>query len=228
MSGGIVTWIVEKERSWRNSFGDDISTPEARRKTMWHFRYLDHGVLRVFWHNFVKLDDNVFRSNQPSPQDLEKYRDLGVKTIVNLRGKSPYSQYLLEKEACADLGLRLVNVKFSAHKAPRRKRIRKLLRIFETFETPMLLHCKSGADRTGLAAVIYMMVVKNATFQEASQQLHWRYLHFRWSTTGVLDYFFEQYEMAYQETGISFVDWVMTSYNRRELQRAYKIARRQK
>ena len=48
--------------------------------------------------------------------------------------------------------------------ATRRPTRRQLLTLIDTLKTcpyPLLIHCKSGADRTGLASALYRMIVRN-------------------------------------------------------------------
>jgi len=58
-------------------------------------------------------------------------------------------QYLLEKELCAELGLELVDIPMSATAAPSAASIIRLLDTLDRCDKPALVHCKSGADRTG-------------------------------------------------------------------------------
>ena len=43
---------------------------------------------------------------------------MGIETVLNLRGVSPSAHFLLEEEACNDLGLTLVNANLLARAAP--------------------------------------------------------------------------------------------------------------
>ena len=74
------------ERSARFSYGNDLSTPEGRRQAWWHMQVFDHAFLRVWWTNFYKVADGVYRSNHPGPKRLEKYKALGIRSVINLRG----------------------------------------------------------------------------------------------------------------------------------------------
>lgn len=47
--------IDKAEREWRYSFGDNITDPVERRKSVWHFNLFDHAFLRVFWTNFYQI-----------------------------------------------------------------------------------------------------------------------------------------------------------------------------
>ena len=61
---------------------------------------LDHGFLRLIYHNFHQVDKNLYRSNMPTPSRIKKYKELGIKTIINLRGAKKDGGWLLENEAC--------------------------------------------------------------------------------------------------------------------------------
>ena len=59
---------------------------------------VDHGFLRLLYNNFHKIDDNMYRSNMPTPQRIKKYKKLGIKTIINLRGGKKDGGWFLEKK----------------------------------------------------------------------------------------------------------------------------------
>lgn len=209
------------ERGWRNSLGKDISTPATRRRARRHFLFIDHGILRVWWRNFHQIDTDVYRSNQPSPRRLAQFKAKGVKTILNLRGTSEHSHYLFEKEACADLGLTLIDHAMFAADLVSRENLIELENLFRTIEKPFVMHCKSGADRTGLAAVLYLVVIKNQPLDQALDQLHWRFVHFKRSRNGILDFFFEAYRRDKAQKDISLSEWIRTKYDPQALRAAY-------
>ncbi|MEO1308812.1 MAG: protein tyrosine phosphatase, partial [Pseudomonadota bacterium] len=111
--------LKDAERKVRSSFGDDISTPAGRWQAWAHFNLMDHAFLRVWWTNFGQVADGVYRSNHPGPKRLEKYKQMGIKTVLNLRGNDGYSPWLLEEEACERLGMDLVVRKIYARKPAR-------------------------------------------------------------------------------------------------------------
>jgi len=76
---------------------------------------------------------------------------------------------------------------------------------------PALMHCKSGADRAGLAAGLAILF-EGGTAAEAMRQLSWRFGHFQRSTTGVLDAFFVHYAVV-AEGRMPFIDWVHDEYD---------------
>ena len=129
--------------------------PNDRRKARRELIWGDHGFLRVAFQNLHQIGGGMIRANQPSPAQLKTYAGQGIKTILNLRGPSPKGYYLLEKEACEALGLTLIDYRVFSRDTPKKQAIHDLKKIFETLEYPAVMHCKSGADRTGLAGVLY-------------------------------------------------------------------------
>ena len=88
----------------------------------------------------------------------------------------------------------------------------------------MLLHCKSGADRTGFATTLYLHVVRGEPLERARRALNWRFGHFRFGDAGVIHALLDAYAADHARTGIAFEDWVRTRYDRDALQPA--VARR--
>jgi protein tyrosine/serine phosphatase len=201
------------EREYRASFGQDIVDPVARKNAYWHVKWLDHGVLRKRWHNFAEFAPGAYRSNQPDHERFEAYAAMGIKTILNLRGAMTEPHFLFEVESCAALGLKLETIQLSARRAPSRAALCALMATFETIERPFLVHCKSGADRTGLAAAIYLMVQENAALEVALEQLSFRFLHIRRTATGILDHFFEVYAARNAQEPIALADWIAHEYD---------------
>ena len=205
--------LRKRERAFRTSFGRDITDPKERKKSLLHFNWLDHGILRKHWHNYAQVAPGVYRSNHPDHARFKAYAEQGIKTILNLRGAAKQPHYLFEVESCDQLGLTLVDIKMSARKAPPLKALQKLLAAFETNEKPFLMHCKSGADRTGLAAALYLMVIEGQSLDVARRQLSFRFLHIRRTSTGILDHFFDVYAARNAESPIAITDWINTEYD---------------
>jgi protein tyrosine/serine phosphatase len=205
--------LEDRERAWRQSFGNDISTPAKRRATRWHFNWVDHGILRVFWTNFFSVATGVYRSNQPSPERLEKYKAMGIKSVINLRGTSLYSHYLFEKESCDAQGLTLIDIPMSATALPTRETLLELDQHFKTLERPFLIHCKSGADRAGFAAALYQLLIDDVPIEMAQKQLSLKFLHIKQSGTGILDYCLEKYRKTNKASPIGFRHWMTTLYD---------------
>ena len=163
--------IHEIERKFSRSFGTDIDTAKGRRAAWWHFYLFDHGILRGLWTNQYEIASGVWRSNQPSKARLQKLHDMGIRTILNLRGQDKFSFYLFERESCADLGITLIDHKIYARSLVPRAQYLALFDIFDRLEKPFLLHCKSGADRAGLASALWLMHKEGVSVQDARAML---------------------------------------------------------
>ncbi len=123
----------------------------------------------------------LYRSAQLSPLELKAFiRLYGIKTVVNLRGVEKRPWYYGEQQATSDLGVHYVSIDMSARTIPDRDAELTLIDTFRNAPKPILIHCRSGADRTGEAAAIYEMVFMHKPKKEALKMLYPRYLHFHY------------------------------------------------
>lgn len=185
---------------------EDFKTPEGRKRALREFAFGDHAALRALYDNSHEIAPGVFRTFQPSPAHLGKWAKRGVRTIVNLRGEKPSAALFLEEEACARLGLRLVNFRVFSREAPSAETLKGLKALFDQIEYPAVFHCKSGADRVGLASAMYLFMKGGRPLDEALRQLSLRYGHIRAGKTGVIDAAFDRYLAHAREAHISLTD----------------------
>ena len=186
----------------------DLTTKNGRFRTYLNYLWNDHAYLRLRFRNAHWVSDELVRTNQPWPFQLEQWKAQGIKTIVNLRGGFDASFHALEKDACERLGLTLVDFTITSREVPSRARVHGAKALFESLEYPALMHCKSGADRAGIMSVFYMHFRKGVPIREALEQLSLKYLHVKAGKTGVLDYTFERYLDQEEPKGLSFLEWV--------------------
>jgi len=214
--------LAEKFQAWEQSlhakYGRRIDTLADRRSADWYIRWVDHGALRAPYHNFGKVADGVYRANHPDHARLVAYRDAGISTILNLRGKDTHAFYLYERESCAALGLTLVDHAMEARHAMSAETLLGLLDIFERLQRPFLMHCKSGADRTGIAAALWHLHIEGKTLSFAWGEMSFRYLHIQRSRTGILDLLLYSYGEYIERHGTTPVrSWLQTQYDPQEL-----------
>jgi len=213
----MIRQIHTRLKAWQHDltrrYGSDISTPAARRAAGWHFQLSDHAFLRAWWTNLDEIAPGIWRSNQPSPARLARHAAEGLRTVINLRGASTESFWLFEDEACRAHGLTLHNLRLSATNAPSPDRLLELHHLLTTAARPLLFHCKSGADRTGLAAALYLLSVEKRPLAEAQRQLSLRYIHLSRGPAGILDHILRCFGRAAAGRDISFLDWIRTEYD---------------
>ena len=191
----------------------DLLTPVGRRAANRDLFWRDHGFLRVWFQNCHWIDEQMVRTNQPSPSQIKTWADAGIKTIINLRGGMDSGFHALEKEACAQHGIRLVNFTVKSRDVHPPEVIFGARDLFESIAYPALMHCKSGADRAGFMAALYLYFRQNERIEVAMQQLSLKYLHVRQGKTGMLDFFFQTYLDYAQKNPISFSNWVRDVYD---------------
>jgi protein tyrosine phosphatase (PTP) superfamily phosphohydrolase (DUF442 family) len=194
-------------------FGRPPRTWVDRLLGWWDMMVLDHGILRAFYANLHRVADGVWRSNQPSPHQVRAFARRGGRTVVSLRGGLAFGSRPLEIEACERTGLTYRNLVFSSRSLPSRAELHRAQEFFRNLEKPALLHCKSGADRAGIASALYLMLAEGRPVAEAKRQLSLRYGHIRWSKTGVLDAFLEAYERDNAARPMPFMEWVDKVYD---------------
>jgi protein tyrosine phosphatase (PTP) superfamily phosphohydrolase (DUF442 family) len=127
----------------------------------------------------VVLPGRVYRCAQPSPETLERQlKEHGIRTVVNLRGCSfPLPWYLEESRATAELDLAQEDICFSAGRLPSPTELRRFVEVLDRAEYPLLMHCRRGADRTGMASAIVLLLEPGRSYAEAARQLGMRYGH---------------------------------------------------
>lgn len=183
---------------------------------------VDHGIFRLLYLNKHRLSERAWRSAQPAPFQLRRAARRGIRTIVNLRGERVCGSYALERKACRDAGLKLVDFVLRSRAAPSRAELHGARDILASVEYPILIHCKSGADRAGLMSALYRIEVDGWSIDEARRELSLRYGHFRQADTGILDAFFESYLADNARHPMPFWQWVDTVYDADELKRAFR------
>ena len=217
--GAVRRW----QRRWKDGWvAAGLDAPGGRRNATIDMLVFDHGLLRKAWPNEHRVAEGVIRSNQPDPARIHRLARQGVKAVLNLRGATEYGSYLLEREACAAAGIELVDFKLSSRTLPTRAEILALDALFARLPKPFLLHCKSGADRAGFAAALYLLLRGGASVDEARDQLSWRYLHVRSAATGVLHAMLDRYAADTAEAAVPFRTWVEERYDPAALTAAYK------
>ena len=87
------------------------------------------------------------------------------------------------------------------------------------------MHCKSGADRAGLASVLYRLD-QGHHVNEAKQELSLRYLHLRHTKTGIQDHFVDNYQERLKEGSISIRDWITNEYDATVLTESFAKVKR--
>jgi len=177
----------------------------------------EHNFINLFWFNFHKVDDGVYRSAQITPWRLKKIiKKYNIKTIINLRGNNKNYIYKREKEICEELGVEYQTISISSRNPHdiRKEEIEKLIYLLKNAKKPILFHCKAGADRTGLVAVLWHIINGKDKNKAIKKELRLKYGYLSFSKAGRIKKMFEMYD------GSDFVEWL--EKNRDKIKNSYK------
>jgi protein tyrosine/serine phosphatase len=115
---------------------------------------------------FYRVGERLYRSAQPREGGIKRLHELGINTVINLRGESARTR-AQEAEARA-LGLNYFTVSLPNWGRPNDARVTRILEIINAPESgQVLIHCRSGVDRTGMIVAIHRMRDEGWTTQQA-------------------------------------------------------------
>lgn len=183
--------------------------------------FVDHALFRLVWRNWGVVEaGRLYRSNHPLPWQIRAaVRRHGIRTIINLRGhRQDCGADALSRAEAARLGVTLIDAPFESRGAPHRDRIERLVALLPSLREPILIHCKSGADRTGLIAAVWLLL-QGRPPAEAMRQLSLRYGHVAAARTGILDAFVALYARAWPKP---FLQWLREDYDEAALRRDFR------
>jgi len=136
------------------------SVPTANRPETWAQPVKLSGVP-----NLYRVSDELYRGDQPSPQGMQDLKDLGIKTIVNLRS------FHSDRDEIGDTGLAYEHITMKAWHPEEKEAVRFLKIVTDPERTPVLVHCQHGADRTGTLVAIYRIAVQGWSKTEAIREM---------------------------------------------------------
>lgn len=106
---------------------------------------------------FHQVSERLFRGGQPRAGGIRRLAELGIDTVVNLRGASARTRSD-EAEARA-LGLNYFNVPLPVWGRPEEARVRRVVEIIAAPESGrVFVHCKDGVDRTGTVVALHRII----------------------------------------------------------------------
>lgn len=103
---------------------------------------------------FHQVDALLYRGGQPREGGIRRLAELGVNTIVNLRGADARTR--ADESEARTLGLNYFNIPLPVWGRPDDARVRRVMQIIEDQESGIVfVHCKDGVDRTGVIVALH-------------------------------------------------------------------------
>jgi protein tyrosine/serine phosphatase len=203
----------------------DLQSRWGRIRAWFYAMLVEHNLINLLRFNFHRVSAEAYRSSQPTMWQLRReVKNRGIKTIINLKGTNLGSAYYaFEKEQCAKLGVKMIDVEIYSRGIPEGARVRRAKEIFETAEYPIWMHCKAGVDRTSIYATFYQYFRQHIPIGKTDQLSFWPFGHMKHSNAGKIDYYLEQF-LAYQQAHpeVEFLDWAENIADREKINNAFK------
>ncbi|MBR9860591.1 dual specificity protein phosphatase family protein [bacterium] len=110
--------------------------------------------------NFHWVSDSICRSAQPSTLDFKALDSLGIASVLNLRA------FASDEKEAGGSKVKLYHLRISA-RLMNEKDLNRILATIAEAPKPLLIHCKHGSDRTGVAIAAYRIHVEGWTKEQA-------------------------------------------------------------
>jgi protein tyrosine/serine phosphatase len=115
--------------------------------------------------NLHKINDNLYRSAEPTKQGMKHLKVLGIKTVMNLRA------FYYDTELIRGTGLLDEELSVKPWHIEDEDVIRVLKIIRQKENGPFLMYCQHGADRTGVMSAMYRIVEQGWSKDEAIEEM---------------------------------------------------------
>jgi protein tyrosine/serine phosphatase len=147
--------------------------------------------------NLFRVTPTLYRSAQPSLPGFRNLDQVGIRTVINLRGGED------DGRAALALGFRLESVPLSAARVRHESNVQILRLLGQTEQGPILVHCQHGADRTGMICALYRMVYQGWDRARAIEEMRKGGYGFHPIWHGLVDYLETvDVEALRKETGV--------------------------
>jgi protein tyrosine/serine phosphatase len=127
--------------------------------------------------NFGRVTESLYRGGQPTSDGFNQLRAMGVGMVVNFREDRTETEK--EKREVESLGMKYTGIPWSANHEPSSVQIVEFLDLIRANpNTKIFVHCRRGADRTGVMIAAYRIAVEHESAAEAVSEM--RQFHYDW------------------------------------------------
>ena len=123
--------------------------------------------------NFHEVHPFLYRSGEPTQAGMKKLKEMGVKTLIDLR--APSERDFDEEKLAKELGMKYIMLTMTSA-APTKKQVDTLLNTIkeareDSSKGPVLLHCAHGSDRTGCMVGIWRVTQEDWDYDQAYKEM---------------------------------------------------------
>jgi protein tyrosine phosphatase (PTP) superfamily phosphohydrolase (DUF442 family) len=120
--------------------------------------------------NLGRVDARLLRGGQPTGDGVRALAALGVALVVDLRGGDERAE--AERELVTSLGMEYVAMPMSGWRTPRPDEVARFLELLhDDRDGAAFVHCRRGAERTGVMIAAYRMAVQGWSPAEARTEM---------------------------------------------------------
>jgi protein tyrosine phosphatase (PTP) superfamily phosphohydrolase (DUF442 family) len=111
--------------------------------------------------NFHRVSPGLYRGAQPTEEGFKQLKQMGVRTVVNLRKLHSDSDKL------EHTGLAYERIDMNPLHPEDEDVVRFLRIVGDPARQPIFVHCQHGSDRTGMMCAVYRVAIEGWTKDEA-------------------------------------------------------------
>ena len=115
--------------------------------------------------NFFRVNEVFYRGAQPSAAGFRELKKMGIRTVVSLR--SAHS----DRKLIGATRLEYERIPVTAWDPKKEAVVRFLQIVTDKARTPVFLHCRHGADRTGAFCAAYRICIQGWSKKDAIEEM---------------------------------------------------------
>ena len=114
--------------------------------------------------NLHKISDSIYRGAAPTAEGIRQLKERGIRTVVDLRDVG-------SPDDLRGTGMMYVRIPATAWQPEEKDVVQFLQTVTEAGRLPVFVHCRRGADRTGMMCAIYRVAVQGWSKDQAIDEM---------------------------------------------------------